>query len=303
MNRKSKRILAAMCILLAMCTVSCGSKDRTDNSIPTSDPIPTPDPSLVSQFNLTAEPEPTATPRATETATEPPVRKLSDNAMPDFQSFSGNRLKEHSKVVDNSFTKIVYFTDCNKKFVNEYMDLLQSKYKFKLRRSKQTSDIDIYDYWFDYKGNKNISTFEKNDEKNVAIHILAYYLGDDNYEIQISYADGLDYTDTGDRTSYSLSNKNENDVSGNSQDSESSNDYSSSDSGSSRSSSGTKVKCWKCHGDGEIPCTNCDGKGFKEKTVSAPNYDGKSAGNTQKTYRETCFKCKGTQKQPCPVCN
>lgn len=83
MNRKSKRILAAMCILLAMCTVSCGSKDRTDNSIPTSDHT-TPDPSLVSQFNMTAEPEPTATPRATETATEPPVRKLSDNTMPDF---------------------------------------------------------------------------------------------------------------------------------------------------------------------------------------------------------------------------
>ncbi len=62
----------------------------------------------------------------------------------------------------------------------------------------------------------------------------------------------------------------------------------------------TKIRCSKCHGDGEMTCTNCSGAGYKEKQVSTPNYSGKGA--RYKTVRENCFKCRGNGTVTCIRC-
>ena len=75
---------------------------------------------------------------------------------------------------------------------------------------------------------------------------------------------------------------------------------SSSWSSSHSSSSGIKTRCYKCHGDGKISCTNCDGRGYKTKYVSSPNYSGHS--RTSQEVRESCFKCSGGGRITCTNC-
>lgn len=70
--------------------------------------------------------------------------------------------------------------------------------------------------------------------------------------------------------------------------------------GGSSSNSGTKTRCYKCHGDGRISCTNCDGRGYKTKYVSVPNYSGSS--KTSEEVRENCFKCSGGGRISCTNC-
>ncbi|MCD8049229.1 MAG: hypothetical protein LUG52_06455 [Clostridia bacterium] len=71
-------------------------------------------------------------------------------------------------------------------------------------------------------------------------------------------------------------------------------------SGGSNTKSGVTVKCTKCHGEKEITCTNCDGKGYKIKYVSTPNYSGHS--KTSAESKETCYKCHGSGKITCTRC-
>lgn len=58
--------------------------------------------------------------------------------------------------------------------------------------------------------------------------------------------------------------------------------------------------CWKCNGSGKVTCTQCNGRGYRENYVSAPNYSGRST--TSRTQRENCFKCGGSGKQTCSTC-
>jgi hypothetical protein len=62
--------------------------------------------------------------------------------------------------------------------------------------------------------------------------------------------------------------------------------------------------CVKCGGDGDVQCSNCDGKGGKYKTDnSTPNYSGSTSGSkTAKTW-ENCYKCRGSGETTCPSCN
>lgn len=62
-----------------------------------------------------------------------------------------------------------------------------------------------------------------------------------------------------------------------------------------------KKDCTKCSGNGKVTCTACSGKGGKYKTVSVPNYSGKSKTTSQKW--ENCYKCGGTGKQTCSTCS
>ena len=72
-------------------------------------------------------------------------------------------------------------------------------------------------------------------------------------------------------------------------------------SNSGSTSSGSKwTPCWKCHGDGEVECSQCGGSGGKWDYGSVPNY----SGHSQTSYRtwDRCFRCGGTGDVTCSVC-
>lgn len=79
---------------------------------------------------------------------------------------------------------------------------------------------------------------------------------------------------------------------------------SSSSSSSSYSSSSSKhtATCTKCHGSGSVSCSNCSGKGYKEKYISTPNFSGSTSFKSSSTVRENCFKCHGSGKTSCSRC-
>lgn len=74
----------------------------------------------------------------------------------------------------------------------------------------------------------------------------------------------------------------------------------SSSSSSSKKETVRTKRCTKCGGDGEVSCSNCNGKGYKTKTVSSPNYSGK--GKTSKTVKENCYRCHGSGDVDCSKC-
>ncbi len=70
---------------------------------------------------------------------------------------------------------------------------------------------------------------------------------------------------------------------------------------SSSSSNQTRTtRCHSCGGDGRVSCSNCSGRGYKEKTVSTPNYSGKGA--KYETVKENCYRCRGSGDVDCSSC-
>ncbi|MBR5232321.1 MAG: hypothetical protein IKW00_08790 [Clostridia bacterium] len=71
-------------------------------------------------------------------------------------------------------------------------------------------------------------------------------------------------------------------------------------SSSSSSSINRTKRCTFCGGDGKVSCSNCSGRGYKEKTVSTPNYSGK--GPKYETVKENCYRCHGSGTVDCGNC-
>lgn len=82
----------------------------------------------------------------------------------------------------------------------------------------------------------------------------------------------------------------------------SSSSSSSSNSSGSSSSGKSERKCYKCSGDGDITCTNCNGRGGKEVRESVPNYSGSTSGPKYSTTWENCYKCHGSGEITCTNC-
>ena len=59
--------------------------------------------------------------------------------------------------------------------------------------------------------------------------------------------------------------------------------------------------CYKCHGNREVDCSACDGRGSHTRYGSTPNYSGNS--KTSYSYEEKCSKCHGSGKMTCPACH
>lgn len=187
--------------------------------------------------------------------------KVNGPTVPDFQAFCNNCLEEHSVTEELDYTKYVYFWDRNGKTVNEYLELLQDEWQFKLR------DTHSDRYTFDYVGSGSTGTFDvekgKLDGKNVSLYIWA-----PEYEIHIWVADGIEYSDTGDRTTRELpsyGNKKTN-VS---------------------SSSGGEEDCKRCNGSGN--CGECGGKGTVRNWLVG----------TREYVEQDCTSCSHGECQVC----
>lgn len=71
-------------------------------------------------------------------------------------------------------------------------------------------------------------------------------------------------------------------------------------SSSSSSSANRTTRCHSCGGDGKVSCSNCSGRGYKEKRVSTPNYSG--SGAKYETVKENCYRCRGSGTVDCSSC-
>lgn len=177
--------------------------------------------------------------------TLPPV--ITDTAIPDFQAFCNDNLYVYGVTEYSDYTEYCYFWNYNGKTMDEYLDLLQDTYHFKLRGEKVISSIDSYRYSFDYTGSGSAGTYDEDgmdgsDGEGIALYIWDLHADGKTGEIHICVADGLDYMDTGDRTTREVvPYQNEG------------------SSGGSASASGGDKECWYCGGSGD--CPTCDGSG------------------------------------------
>lgn len=183
----------------------------------------------------------------------------------------------------------------------EYVALLLDS-RFKLKKynysgmdSFSYEGTDYVSYRFDYIGSspdvEEISDIGGKDYPGDVFLLINYYGNEGRVGLSLSYSDGFTLLDTGDRASVTPEDLSGNPVNG----------TGSSGSSPSYSSSGTQVKCYKCHGNKTIECSRCGGKGGKWiYDNSVPNYSGRSS-TTSKTW-ERCSKCNGTGSMTCTAC-
>lgn len=257
-------------------------------------------PALSAPSSGAAEPVPVqepapgeAAPAETAPAEEPapPAVDLSVPTLPDIESFSGGALAPIKETVFLDHTKRSYSINYNEKFVREYVDLLEN-YGFTLKSAVENDTRSIY-YLFDYTGPGTVETFHP-DVKKIKDESVAVYIWDNRgYEIQIYYADGITYADTGERTTQSLTPYEGSASSGGS----SSIDWGDS---SSPDRSVPKIRCTKCHGEKEVDCPECRGRGTLANYGATPNYSG--SGRTTYSDPKDCLNCVGG-KITCPRCN
>lgn len=242
----------------------------------------------------TATPPKTSTPAATTPKKTTPA--ISGPNVPDAQAFSRNMLAELSRETEDGHTCVVYSLQDNKNFVQEYVKLLKNC-NFKQRDHAETENIS--ERWsFDYTGSGSVGKFTgdayKLDTENISLYVL--YLGDGSGsvdgELQIWYASGFSYLDTGDRTSQTLQRPNDSGAGGGG----SSDDIDFSSSFPSRGNG----SCSYCGGKGYKKCLQCDGDGTLTVTGNVPRFGSGIGGSFSETKR--CTKC-DDGKIDCPFCD
>lgn len=192
--------------------------------------------------------------------------------VPDFGAFSGIDLEPAKEKKLLTATQKDYFFQTNEKVIEEYIKLLTEKYNFKVRKDSDSVSRTVM---LDYTGTGSVSTFEARKEKGVSVYLWIYLTP--STEFHITYGDGLEYVDNGDRTTQTVKR-----------------DESSGGSGGSSGDSGSRDKnipefaqqdCTACDGSGK--CKECGGSGYLHSRAS------------DKEDRN-CWKCNTTGK--CRTC-
>ncbi len=235
-----------------------------------------------------------------------------DNILPDAHAFFNGELTHSEESITNGTHAVFSIKQAYASAAYEYADLLQSgRFGLTLTKSWDTDaggGKSSY-YLFDCG-----SIGEDQQIKDYADG--AYRYGDvilqindwPRYgwcEIAIRFSDGLTVADTGDRCTISgivdhLEHGVSGPMGGGSSGDDSSGggiDWDDDDDGGTS----LRIACPKCHGDGEVECSQCDGDGGKWVYDSVPNYSGHSD-TTAKTW-ESCFKCGGDGEVTCPKCH
>lgn len=234
---------------------------------------------------------------------------IQDGQLPDPGLFLNLNRGEDKKAKGSAWLCSYSFSMDNggKEAVDEFVKLLQEpQFHLKLKRAWE-DDYTKYSgllcrrFTFTYTGSKSVGTYVDPDKYEANVYILAnYYYDEGRIGFAFYFGDGLKLVDCGKHTSYALTDYNR---SGGGNGGGSSNSGGGSTGGGVSPLPSIPTKCSKCHGDGKITCTNCDGLGYKIKYGSAtPNYSGSKAGSRTAQTKETCFKCRGSGKITCPKC-
>lgn len=175
-------------------------------------------PQLTSQepTRKTSETKPTpitSTPESSRTKPAPSVtHSQSDTYLPDFRAFVNNKAEFSLNYDDNSKKAHYNIAVSNEKYstdalMEEYIKLITSKYNFKLIGSD--NDKRFPKYGFVYTSTGTVKQFTENivghkDKINLRITFFGGGRTGGIDEVVIRYADGINYTDTGDRTRYQI---------------------------------------------------------------------------------------------------
>lgn len=216
--------------------------------------------------------------------------------------------------------------------VVDYISLIMNKYNFTnpstLGGKDEENQTETLFGTLTYNGNKNITDVRVLDQADPADAFIGILYDYKNSEITlwIYFSKDIKVADYGDRGDWQskLSGNSSSGSSGSSRSGSSNSNSSSSGSGSSgsgssgssssgsgsfggsssssRNSSRATITCVKCHGSGSVSCSNCSGRGYKEKTKSTPNYSGKKGGAKSYTVKENCYKCHGSGSTTCTRC-
>ncbi len=249
------------------------SSTPTATPKPTATPMPTATPKPTPKPTPTPAPTPAPTPKPS-TTTKPSTAKVSsgNKQVPDFGAFAG--LPANSEKSGSYATKMYSF-EPNENVLDEYIKLLTETYNFEVRTDYSGSGIyrNIVLYYTGTAG--GLSTFDATRGDGASIDLYYYNnLG----ELNVTYADGLDYTDTGHRTTQTVTPV----------------DNSGSSGGGTGSSGGSgtyvpdaaKLDCLTCGGDGD--CPECGGDSYLWSSAS------------DKEDRN-CWRCGNTGD--CPTCH
>ncbi len=130
--------------------------------------------------------------------------------VPDFNAFCNECCYQSGVTERINYTEYIYSWNYNAKAQDEYVKLLQNTYNLSLRASYLSDDTDMYS--FDYNGAGDVSKFDsrfsfhlkKGQKENISLLIWSSHYGSTGGEIHICVADGLDFIDTGDRTTRNM---------------------------------------------------------------------------------------------------
>ena len=237
---------------------------------------------------------------------DPIVPPDADYILPGIESFSNYQLwpkEEHEK---DGYTILFYDLKRDDTFVQEYVDLLTEQYHFSLRLTapyragvddNYFAGADVY--YFDYTGTEPIVGFTSKATDVEGVHDVEVAMVIRKNGFSISFADGLAWVETDDRSTIFGGTEPQYPTYGGG-------GYEGDDDDDRRprrcavcSGSG-EVDCNSCGGSGEKDCTSCSGKGYTEEYVSTPNYSG--SGSSSSTERVRCFSCGGDGEDDCYAC-
>ena len=316
-----------MILAAAMIVLTAGCEKKGNESVPESSSAVS---SATLETTAVSETETVKTVMATEP--EKQINYVQDlNAFVYFQD-SGEIKNETDDNGVGYFWQFIYSSAVNEKMIKEYADLLCDKYGFEKIKEENKDDLM---YYLKYKeaGTKPFS-WAKTDGIDLLVSLTP-----GKYAI-VYFSDGLEYSDCKERTSYSLEVKETEtaapvtipyeeehyapsplyedeeyyDYDGGQDTYEEEyeeygedDDHGGYDPGywdwNNDDDNGiTKIKCWKCHGDGTIACTQCDGFGKTYSYIQTPNYAGDLTPNNGSAVGSTCMKCHGSGSITCPNC-
>ena len=331
-NRNVKKDTFSMCLYYVR-----GLMYEKEYINPTLTPTITNTPTQTLTPTITSTPTLTSTPTITNTPTPTPTKKSDECSLSDISSSSAGQRTESTfdvpnirDVMGNILTpdelifymdhsimgtvfKYSYIIDNNSNLdICPYLiSLINGDYPMSFigYQGSKYGNEDQDDYYFDYTGHifgdkpKEKTEFIwlsiKRDHKNEKMSIDLYipfglsYGGDKDFENR--HAEISDYTISESYEQYSDGNNLVSHERHSEENNSGSNIYT-----QRPTSVPISTKCYKCHGDGEIRCSACDGQGGHYEYKSVPNYSGKGT-TTSKTWIR-CSKCRGTGKMKCPVC-
>ena len=236
---------------------------------------------------------------------DPIIPTDADYIVPSIQSFGNYQLPFKEEQDRDGYTTVYYALKRNDAFTQEYVDLLTEHYHFTLRSSGVYRDgvADSLDgapvYFFDYTGTEPIVGFTSKATDVNGVHDLELVVVAKKDSYAISFADGLAWVETDDRST----------IFGGTEPQYPTYDgggYEGDDDDDRRPrrcavcGGDGEVDCSSCGGSGEKDCISCSGRGYTEEYVSTPNYSG--SGSSSSTERVRCFSCGGDGEDDCYSC-